>query len=340
MKVAPNAVVCGVYSCVIALVACGQAEVPETIAEPPIAHEYPHDDVLRLHHVQMKGTHNSYHVRPETPVHPSHEYSHAPLDIQLETQHVRTFELDLHRFDDSFQVFHLQLVDEVSTCDTFIECLGILQTWSASKPDHLPIVVWFEMKSGMQDAPLESLLLVESEIQQVIPPAQLLTPALVQGTYASVREALDAEGWPTLSAIRGRIMFVILNNGEHTGPYTHNFTSLENRILFPRADQSQYDMPWAAIDKLGTYSVNGIELALERNILVAANVCGADDEEASCVASRAAGITNGIHMLKDDFPYPVEAWDYWLELPDGPVAACNPKTAPEQCTGEALEWVP
>jgi len=325
--------------CVLSLlVGCEPGEEPEPTPEP--AHEYPLDDELRLHHVQVKGTHNSYHVRPETTVHPTHEYSHAPLDIQLETQNVRTFELDLHRFDDSFQVFHLQLVDEVSTCALFTDCLSVIQNWSLSKPDHLPIIVWMEMKSGMTDEPLESLLLIEDEIQSVIPEEQLLTPALVRGEYASVREALDAEGWPTLGQVRGRVMFIILNNGEHTGPYTHDFTSLNDRLLFPRAASDQYDMPWAAVEKLGTGSRDGILLTAGANMLVAANVCSAGDEDEACYASREAGITNGLHMLKDDFPYPVEGRDYWLELPDGPVASCNPLTAPDSCSGEALEWKP
>ncbi|MEC8049862.1 MAG: Ca2+-dependent phosphoinositide-specific phospholipase C [Myxococcota bacterium] len=316
-------------------VACGQDEIPES---PPYV--YPLDDELRLHHVQVRGTHNSYHIEPESVVHPSHAYSHAPLDIQLETQNVRTFELDLHRFDDTFEVFHLILVDEVTSCQMFTDCLSVVQRWSASKPDHLPIMIWIEMKSGMSQEPLESLLLIEQEIETVFPAEQLLTPALVRGDYGSVREALATEGWPTLGEIRGRTMFIILNNGEHTGPYTNDFTSLENRILFPRASSSQYQMPWAAVEKLGTSSVDGISQINAGNMLVAANVCSADDEDATCYLKREEGIANGIHMLKDDYPYPVADREYWMELPDGPVASCNPLTAPPNCTGEALEWKP
>ena len=328
---------CGVWISLMTLsaLACGQHE---TDIEP--VHVYPLDDELRLHHVQVRGTHNSYHVEPESVVHPSHAYSHAPLDIQLETQNVRTFELDLHRFDDTFEVFHLSLVDEVSTCQMFTDCLSVVQNWSASKPDHLPVMIWIEMKSGMREEPLESLLLIEEEIKSVFPEEQLLTPELVRGEYASVREALDTEGWPTLGEVRGRVMFIILNNGEHTGPYTNDFTSLDDRILFPRADSSQYGMPWAAVEKLGTSSIDGIAQVNAGNMLVAANVCAADDDDPACYSKREEGIANGIHMLKDDFPYPVEGRDYWMELPDGPVAACNPQTAPSTCFGEALEWKP
>ena len=84
----------------------------------------------------------------------------------------------------------------------------------------------------------------------------------------------------------------------------------------------------------------GINQINAGNMLVAANVCSADDEDATCYSKREEGIANGIHMLKDDYPYPVADREYWMELPDGPVASCNPLTAPPNCTGEALEWKP
>ncbi len=313
-------------------------EPEETTPKPTTAHVYPLDDQLRLHHAQVRGTHNSYHVEPETAVHDSHRYSHAPLDVQLGTQHVRTFELDLHRIEDTFEVFHLQLVDEETTCRTFTGCLEVIRTWSVSKPDHLPIFVWMELKSGMDDNAFESLLLIEDEIRSVLPDEQLLTPELVRGDYANVKEALLAEGWPTLGLVRGRVMFILLSGGAHVEPYTHGLTSLDERLIFPRADGNQFDMPWAAVTKLGPVS-HEIVPAIEAGMLVAANVCNADETDEHCSSELGLSLENGIHMLKDDFPYPVEEREYWLELPDGPVASCHPLTAPAECTGEALEWI-
>ena len=43
------------------------ADVSE--ADTPEVH-YPLDDVLRINHIQSKGTHNSYHVRPPAAVSP------------------------------------------------------------------------------------------------------------------------------------------------------------------------------------------------------------------------------------------------------------------------------
>ena len=95
-------------------IACGQ---DETLSYHPTSTRSMMNSVFIM--FKVRGTHNSYHIEPESVVHPSHAYSHAPLDIQLETQNVRTFELDLHRFDDTFEVFHLILVDEVTSCQMF-----------------------------------------------------------------------------------------------------------------------------------------------------------------------------------------------------------------------------
>src|SRR5690606_9018207 len=60
--------------------------------------EHPLDEVLRIHHLQAKGTHNSYHIAP--PRAPGvWDYTHAPLDVQLGAQGVRKVELDLY-FDE------------------------------------------------------------------------------------------------------------------------------------------------------------------------------------------------------------------------------------------------
>src|SRR5262245_49967547 len=60
--------------------------------------EYPMDDVLRLNHLQAKGTHNSYHIAPGSDLIPQLEYTHAPLEAQLSNQGVRQIELDV-RYD-------------------------------------------------------------------------------------------------------------------------------------------------------------------------------------------------------------------------------------------------
>lgn len=299
------------------------------------------DDVLRLHHVQVKGTHNSYHVEPNTPLDPSHEYTHAPLAEQLESQGVRAFELDVHReLDDTLSVYHIIGIDSQTTCDTLALCLGEIKIWSDANPEHVPIIVWLELKDDTGGYPLdelEPLARLDDVVTGVFPPEQLLTPDDVQGDYPTLRGRLQAEGWPTLGELRGQVLVTILDTDAPAEVYTAGFTTLAGRPLFVRADSDQLELPWAAIAKLGTGDATALAAAQAGNLLVATNVCGAGETDEECFAARQTAMEAGFHMLKDDFPAPVPERDYWLEFPDGNPARCNPATAPAECTSTALE---
>src|SRR6187200_17719 len=61
------------------------------------------DDCLRLNHLQVLGTHNSYHLAPEPPIlaflgdrAPAYDYTHRPLTEQLSELGVRQFEIDVY----------------------------------------------------------------------------------------------------------------------------------------------------------------------------------------------------------------------------------------------------
>ena len=54
------------------------------------------DHLLRLNHLQMKGTHNSYHLRPDPLVAPDWDYDMPTLTEQLTVHGVRQVELDVH----------------------------------------------------------------------------------------------------------------------------------------------------------------------------------------------------------------------------------------------------
>ncbi|NBC03435.1 MAG: hypothetical protein GVY20_06985 [Bacteroidetes bacterium] len=141
---------------------------------------------LRLNHVQVLGTHNSYKLLP----HPDlitalnqHldgwakdiEYEHKPLTFQLENLGIRQFELDLYAdpnggryarpsgallIDDDafinhedlmqpgFKIIHIPDIDYRSTCLTFKSCLTEIRDWSLANPNHLPIMIMAEAKDG------------------------------------------------------------------------------------------------------------------------------------------------------------------------------------------------
>ena len=52
---------------------------------------------------------------------------------------------------------------------------------------------------------------LDAEIRSVLSPDDLITPDDVRGTDPSLGHAIRTTGWPTLGAVRGRIMFMLDN---------------------------------------------------------------------------------------------------------------------------------
>ena len=126
----------------LAMLLCCAADTVATAAEPTAL------DELRINQLQTIGTHNSYHIRipgkSKREV-PEWNYNHAPLDVQLD-RGVRSFELDLHYKDGEFEVFHVPLLDEGTTCRKLSDALATVRKWSDAHPTHVPISFLFELK--------------------------------------------------------------------------------------------------------------------------------------------------------------------------------------------------
>ena len=67
----------------------------------PATSDYPNSEgLLRINHIQMKGTHNSYHIEPLVSPTREYMYTHEDLDIQASQLGVRQFEIDFsHKFE-------------------------------------------------------------------------------------------------------------------------------------------------------------------------------------------------------------------------------------------------
>ncbi|KAF1995681.1 hypothetical protein P154DRAFT_333979 [Amniculicola lignicola CBS 123094] len=142
---------------------------------------------IHLNHIQVIGTHNSYHrevnlaertVFEQYVTNPQdYSYSHSGLANQLQHQSIRSLELDLHSdekgglyyppliwtlsnlttaqepFDGEIlkkpglKVFHVTDFDPNAVCHTFVDCLNQLKAWSDANRDHVPILIDLELKS-------------------------------------------------------------------------------------------------------------------------------------------------------------------------------------------------
>lgn len=295
----------------------------------------PMDDVLRMNHLQAKGTHNSYHLRPRI-IGPDWDYSHVPLDQQLDSQGVRALELDI-RWDTRcgrFRVYHLPIIDALSTCDLFTDCLGLVRRWSDAHVSHHPIFIQVEPKDAW-DAPTTELRLtaMESEILSVFPRELVVTPDEVRGASATLPEGIAAHGWPTLGASRGRVIFFIDRTDALRDVYTHDLHDLDGRLAF--IDSAVGD-PFAGVMILNDASSPGVPAAVRAGYLVRVFSWTASDAVLD-PAVTAMGLASGAQVISTDFPDTARGGIEGVRIPGGTPSRCNPLTAPSGCTSQAIE---
>lgn len=310
---------------------------------------YPMDAVLRMNHVQHKGTHNSYHLRPD-PYGPDWDYSHATLDVQLDRQGVRQVEIDVHynAACGRYEVYHLGLIDPLSTCHLFTDCLTVLRAWSDAHPGHLPLYLHVEPKDSLTRDQVEPrMAALEQELLSVWPRELLITPDEVQGTAATLDEAVRTRGWPTLGAVRGRMLAYLDNSDTLRDVYSRGQTSLRNRLFFIDSDVGTPIASMVLLNNPTGANVALIQSAVRAGYIVRTFAEQSDDAaHANDRSYLDAALSDGAHILSTDFPAPVNmpggayyypTQTYFVDIPGGTPARCNPLVAPMGCTSDALE---
>lgn len=290
----------------------------------------PLDDRLRLDHLQWEGTHNSYHVATPGGL-PEWNYTHASLEVQFQRQGVRQVELDVHWDPDlqAFTVFHIPYADPGTTCATFQECLRTIRGWSDAHRGHAPIFVLVEPKDDVDDVPITGHLEdLDREVLGVFPASRLLRPDDVRGQRNSIREAIASRGWPTLRQARGRVVFVLLDEGAHREAYLDLHPGLQGAVFFPRGGAGE---PWGAVMEHGNPLRD--QEAVRRDVAAGYLVRSGPETRAEVEAA----LTLGVHLISTDRPDPVFGAPFAMGIPGGRPMGCNPVTAPSECTAAAVE---
>lgn len=162
----------------------------------------------RINHIQVIGSHNSFHLLPEPALFDGIvavseelgrdiEYSHRTLTEQLDLFGIRQFELDVFADpngglyanraanavvglpvesgeptldEPGFKVMHTQDFDYATTCLTLVRCLGEINSWSTDHPNHLPIVVLVELKTlSVPEAAAEEGVELDIDLPWAVP---------------------------------------------------------------------------------------------------------------------------------------------------------------------------
>jgi hypothetical protein len=261
---------------------------------------------LAINQIQVIGSHNSYHLRPDqalfdtirslsTELAESIEYSHASLTEQLEEFGIRQLKIDVFAdpdgglfttpaanalvgiadsddpalLDPGFKVLHTQDFDYASTCLTFVQCLTEVEQWSATHPNHLPVMIMVEIKSqSVPDAAAEAgvelplplpwtepiaptaALLddLDAEIRSVFDADRLIEPDDVRGDAETLEAAVLGDGWPSVAESRGKVLFTMTDGGSIRDLYVVGSPSLEGRPMFTNGTPGQPDAAFVRFD--------------------------------------------------------------------------------------------
>ena len=300
---------------------------------------FPLDDVLRMNHVQVVGTHNSYHVMTGD-IDPW-RYTHAPLDVQIRDQGVRQFELDAYWDEErgGWDVFHLPSLDEGTTCETFAECVEDQVRGSQETPGHVPLLTLIELKSSRTNATVQ-LDALSDVLIEAWPEGALITPTEVQGDAPTLAEAVATAGWPTLGETRGHAIYVLHAGDGWRAALTEDDTTVGARPIFAEAG-GDLSCTTCAVQTMNDPGSAGIADALAAGqwVRTRTDVDG-DEARANDPSRRDLAKSVGAHALSTDFPVPHPDTGYVVTFEGGRPARCNPVTAPAECTDDAVSPLP
>ena len=324
---------------------------------------------LRLNELQLTGTHNSYHVDSNATTLEWIDALAVAWDVSLPSMPqqldggIRAFELDVfvddeggrfaqpltllgrthdERFDPpGFKVLHVPDLDQNSICPTLAGCLQDMSAWSAAHPGHLPVMVMIECVEvrvpniGPIDfadpAPWERRHVEELErlVRDTIGEDRLITPDLVRGESASVREAITGRGWPLVDDVRGRFMFVITCGIRCDEFLRSAHPGLRGSALFAMVGSDNPDSSFHVHNDPGAEAAD-----IERNASLGFLVrTRADENMAEALSGsterRDRAHASGAQIVSTDCPAPAAHLGsrYSGRMPDGGTARVHPRAA-------------
>jgi Phosphoinositide phospholipase C, Ca2+-dependent len=158
----------------------------------------------------------------------------------------------------------------------------------------------------------------------------------VCGNHKTLEEAVLSNGWPTLALARGKVVFLMDQRPD--GPlYLKGHPSLRGRAIFTNAEPGQPDSAFVEENDGPPETI----AALVRKGYLVRTRTDADTREARTndITRRDAALDSGAQLLSTDYPSsePSSWTGYFVSLPGGEVARCNPVNKLAGCIDEGLE---
>ena len=293
------------------------------------------------------------------------DYSHIPIEEQLALG-LRVFEIDvfhdpegerysrplgrgLHPLTPAFneweqaqldapglKVLHIQDIDYRSHCLTFRECLETFRDFSDANPGHLPIFISLNLKTSPIEVPGSTTPLpfdnagylnLHRDLESTLGLDNLVTPSEVQKDSRSLRERITTFGWPVLSELRGRFIFLIDEPVRKTAGYLEEFEKHE-RLLFLSVP-SDHDQAAILVMNDPLKAFDDIRARVAKGFLVRTRADADTVEARSADDTRMrAAFASGAHFISTDYYVPDERLknDYRVRFPEGGYARQSPRS--------------
>jgi len=245
-----------------------------------------------------------------------------------------------------FKVMHVQDIDYLSVCQPFVECLREVRTWSHLHPDHVPVFILIETRQDVASKEIPMVVpepftasvldALDAEIRSVFSKGEIITPDQVRGRFATLEQAVLHDGWPTLEEARGKVVF-LMDQKDVSSLYLQGHPSLRGRVLFTNSEPGQPD---AAFMERNEGTAGEIAALVRKGYLVRTRA-DADTVEArkGDVRRRDEALRSGAQIVSTDYPAfePARWTGYFVALPGGVAARCNPVNATADCKNALLE---
>ena len=150
-----------------------------------------------------------------------------------------------------FKMLHIPDFDYNTTNITFKDALIEVKKWSDAHPSHLPVFINVETKT---DAPGDmihqlhklahalpydsaALMALDAEVKSVFGNdlAGVITPDRIRGSAETLEQAVLKNGWPKLTDVRGKVVFILDCGDDILKMYAKGHASFKGRTMFAYA---------------------------------------------------------------------------------------------------------
>lgn len=246
-----------------------------------------------------------------------------------------------------FKVIHVLDVDFNSSCLTLVACLQEVAKWSRANSGHVPIIIILRTNDARTPMPgatrpirfdPEAFDALEGEVLSVFQRTELITPAVVKGSYPTLAQAVAAKNWPKLQDARGKILFVLDDTPDKTAMYWGSAGSRISPLMFIATDEKSPQASFISVPEPARNSKRIIQ-DVRSGLMV---ITRADAETAEARSGetlrRDWAVASGAQIILTNF---IRAdrnlGTYKVQLPSGDAAQCNVQLAPDRCAGVGVE---